>query len=57
MLSSLIEIIIGMFVAFILPGWVKFGDAKGRSFIQLVLNVVGIIIILSGVIHLLNGLG
>lgn len=56
MFSSLIEIIVGMLVAFILPGWVKFGDAKGRSFIQLVLNVVGIIIIISGVIHFLNAL-
>lgn len=54
MISSIITILVGLFVSFMLPDWIKFGDKKTRDFVRLVFNVVGVIIILSGIISLIK---
>ena len=52
MFSAIATIIIGIIVAFVLPDWVKFGDKKSRQLVQLIFNVVGILIAVSGVLNL-----
>lgn len=49
-ISSIVTIIVGLLVTFVVPEWVKFGDKKSRNFIRLVINVIGILIIISGAI-------
>lgn len=57
MINAIITIIVGLVVAFILPEWIRFGSKSSRSFIQLVFNVTGILIAISGGIKLLHVLG
>lgn len=54
--SPIITIIIGLLVAFVLPEWIKFGDKKSRQFVQLVFNVIGILIAISGAISFIRAL-
>lgn len=53
-IGPIISIVIGLCVAFIVPEWIKFGDKKSRQFVQLVLNIIGILIIISGVISFIQ---
>ena len=57
MVGAVIRIIIGLFIWKIVPGWVELGSIKARSFIQLCLNIIGIVIVISGCFSLLRGLG
>ena len=57
MASSIITIVIGLLIAFVAPDWVKFGGKDSRSFVQLVFNVVGIVIALSGIVNLVRYFG
>lgn len=57
MISAIVKIIFGLFIWKIVPGWVNFGSSNARSFIQLCLNVIGIIIVISGGISLLRSFG
>jgi putative flippase GtrA len=54
--SPIITIIIGLLVAFVLPEWIKFGDKKNRQFVQLVINVIGILIAISGAISFIRAI-
>lgn len=53
-ITPIVTIIIGLCVAFVLPEWIKFGDKKSRSFVQLLLNIIGILIAISGVINFIK---
>lgn len=57
MVGAIIRIIIGLFIWKIVPGWVEFGSTKAHSFIQLCLNIIGIVIVISGCVSLLRNLG
>lgn len=57
MVGAIIRIIIGLFIWKIVPEWVEFGSTKARSFIQLCLNIIGIVIVISGCVSLLRNLG
>lgn len=57
MLGAIVKIILGLFIWKIVPGWIEFGSPKSRSFIQLCLNIVGIIIVIGGIISLLRSFG
>ena len=54
--SPIITIIFGLLVAFVFPEWIKFGDKKSRKFVQLVLNVIGLLIIVSGAISFIRAI-
>lgn len=54
MISSIITFVIGLLVAFVLPEWVKFGDRKSRDFVRLVINIIGILIMISGFISFIR---
>lgn len=54
MIDSIVRIIIGLMIWKIVPGWIEFGTSKARSFVQLCCDVVGIIILISGVISLIK---
>lgn len=53
-ITPIVTIIVGLCVAFVLPEWIKFGDKKSRSFVQLLLNIIGILIAISGVINFIK---
>lgn len=54
MIVGVVKIIIGLFIWKIVPGWIEFGTTKARSFIQLCINVIGVVLIVSGVFSLLK---
>ena len=56
MISSIVTVVIGLVVAFVLPEWVKFGDKKNRNFVRLVINIIGILIIISGAISFIRAI-
>ena len=53
-IGPIFSIVIGLCIAFVLPEWIKFGDKKNRQFVQLVLNVIGILVIVFGVISFIQ---
>ena len=54
--SPIFTIIIGLLVAFVLPEWIKFGDKKTRQFVQLIFNVIGILLAMSGAISFIRAI-
>lgn len=56
MIGAILKIVFGLFLWKIVPGWIEFGSPKSRSFIQLCLNIVGILIVIAGAISLSRSL-
>lgn len=56
MVSSIVKIVIGLFVWKIIPGWIEYGSKNVRGFIQLCCNVIGVILVVLGVIDLIRQL-
>lgn len=56
MISSVIQIIIGLLVWKIVPDWIEVKSRKSKNLIKLCLNIIGIIIIIFGIVHLLKSL-
>ena len=56
MIGSIIQIVLGLLLWKIIPGWIEYGDRKTREFIKLCCNIVGIIILLLGIISLFRPL-
>ncbi len=56
MISSVIQIIIGLLVWKIVPDWIEVKNRKSKSLVKLSLNIIGIIIILFGIVHLIRSL-
>lgn len=54
MTSSIIEIILGLLIWKIVPGWISEGSPKQRNSIRLVCNVIGILFVILGVFSLLK---
>lgn len=57
MVGAIVKIIIGLFIWKIVPGWIEFGSSKTRSFVQLCLNIIGVVVVIAGIISLLRSLG
>ncbi len=56
MISSIIKILVGLFIWKVAPRLIEFGDKKMKSFVQISLNVIGVIIVIMGVLSLLSWL-
>ena len=56
MISSIIQIIVGLLIWKIVPDWVEVKSRKSKSSIRLSLNIIGIVIILFGIVSLLRSL-
>ena len=56
MISSIIQIIVGLLIWKIVPDWVEMKSRKSKSSIRLSLNIIGIVIILFGIVSLLRSL-
>lgn len=54
MIGTIIQIIIGLLVWKVVPGWIEYGNKKLRDFIQLCCNIIGIILVISGCISLIR---
>lgn len=56
MIGSILQIIFGLFIWKIVPGWIEYGSVGTRNFIKLCCNIIGIIVLISAVITLLRSL-
>jgi hypothetical protein len=56
MLGAIIEIIIGLVLWRVVPGWITEGSQGARNFFRLAFNVVGIIVTIAGCISLITAL-
>lgn len=54
MVGGIIQIILGLFLWKVATGWIEFGSASLRSFVQLCLNVVGIILVIAGFVSIVQ---
>lgn len=48
MVSSIIEIILGLIIWKIVPGWITEGKKNVRDIIKLACNIIGVIMLIAG---------
>lgn len=56
MIPAIIEIVIGLVVWKIVPGWITEGSKNIRDVIKLACNIIGVIMVLAGVYSLIKAL-
>lgn len=56
MISAIIEIILGLVIWKMVPGWITEGSKSVRDIIKLACNIVGIIIVIGGCYSLIVSL-
>lgn len=56
MIEGIIKIVIGLFLWKVVPGWIEFGSAGARSFIQLIFNIIGVILVIVGAVNIVMSL-
>lgn len=56
-ISSIIEICLGLFICNVVPGWIRHGRSGARDFIKLCCNIIGIVITIAGALDLLRAFG
>ena len=56
MISAIIEIVIGLVIWMIVPGWITEGNKKARDVIKLACNIIGVIIVIAGCYSLIMSL-
>lgn len=54
MISSVIQIIVGILVWKVVPDWIKVKGRKKKNFVKLCLNILGVVIIIFGIISFLK---
>lgn len=52
MVSAIIEIVIGLVIWKMVPGWITEGNKSTRDVIKLACNIIGIILLIAGAILL-----
>ena len=56
MISSVIEIVIGLIVWKMVPGWITEGNKSARDDIKLACNIIGILLVIAGCYSLIMSL-
>lgn len=56
MISAIIEIILGIVVWQLVPGWITEGNKSARDVIKLACNIIGIILVIAGCYSLIMSL-
>ena len=56
MISAVIEIVIGLIVWKMVPGWITEGNKDARDVIKLACNIIGIILVIAGCYSLIMSL-
>lgn len=56
MIGGIIKIVIGLFLWKVVPGWIEFGSSSVRSFIQLIFNIIGVILVIVGAVNIVMSL-
>lgn len=56
MIGGIIKIVIGLFLWKVVPGWIEFGSSSARSFIQLIFNIIGVILVIVGAVNIVMSL-
>jgi len=57
MIGAVVEIIIGLVIWKLVPGWITEGSKKTKEFLRLACNIVGIIVVIAGSLSLVRSLG
>lgn len=56
MMGGIIQIVLGLFLWKVVPGWIEYGSTSVRDFIRLIFNIVGVILTIAGVIRVFGNL-
>lgn len=56
MVSAIIEIIIGLVIWKMVPGWITEGNKSTRDIIKLACNIIGVILVIAGCYSLIISL-
>lgn len=56
MIPAIIEIILGLVIWHVVPGWITEGSKGAKDVIRLACNIIGIIITIAGVVSLIRSL-
>ena len=56
MISTIIEIILGLVIWKVVPGWITEGNKSARDVIKLACNIIGIILVIAGCYSLIMSL-
>ena len=56
MVSAIIEIIIGLVIWKMVPGWITEGNKSTRDIIKLACNIIGVILVIVGSYSLVRSL-
>lgn len=56
MVSAIIEIIIGLVIWKMVPGWITEGNKSTRDVIKLACNIIGVILVIAGCYSLIMSL-
>ena len=56
MISEVIEIVIGLVIWKMVPGWITEGNKSARDVIKLACNIIGVILVISGCYSLVMSL-
>ena len=56
MISAVIEIVIGLIVWKMVPGWITEGNKSARDDIKLACNIIGILLVIAGCYSLIMSL-
>lgn len=54
LIKPILHIALGLFLWRLAPKWIKYGNRKDRSRIQLICCILGIIIFISGILQVLK---
>lgn len=54
MTHAIVEIVIGLCLWMVVPGWITQGKKKTRDTIKLICNIVGVLLVLLGAISLVK---
>ncbi len=56
MIGGIIKLVIGLFLWKVVPGWIEFGSSGARSFVQLIFNIIGVILVIVGAVNIVMSL-
>jgi hypothetical protein len=54
MISSIIQIFVGLLVWKLVPDWIDVKSRKSKNLVKIILNILGIVIILFGIVSFIK---
>lgn len=54
MIGAILKIIVGLILWLVVPNWITYGPLKVRQWLQLICNIIGVLVVLSGGVSLVK---